>query len=587
MYDRRLVAGGAAIALGVAAAIAFVFIAPRWVASSLNNLAQQQLGRSVSVRGGTHLDFSPLSVRLDDAALSGPAADDDSLAIASSVVIPVTLGQLFGGAPDVSTMTLTAPEIALLINERGEANWDFAGLTPRAMRLTLEQAHLRYFDVRNSQSMELDHVDGVLDLRPDGGAAFSGTAVINDRLIRIDADLKSLARINADGSPIELALSANEGTANFSGRLATAKVLSLAGPVSLASDTPGPALRLLGLPLPQGTTVTGPITVDGALDSAGRAYAIRNATLALGAFRAVGELAADLRNDQPKLQANLTADSLRLDGFVPVSGAKNGDWGRTALPFSLLKSFDAEVSIVARSLAYADVTAGASNVGATLSGGKLDVAIASQLANDGEVSFTAKADAGAVPPSVAVSIAAQDAEAQPLLGALTGARGITGKGDFAADLTASGTTQEELAGTLKGTASVGLAAGNISGLDLAGLVLAARQKILDGWPAPAAGTAFDNLNGDAAIADGIVTFRELTMQSPGLSVSVEGILDVLRQGLAISASVSANGQPLLSVPVIAKGLWAHPKIYPDVPDILNNPEGGFSRLQDGAPLQGN
>ncbi|MCX7350785.1 MAG: hypothetical protein NTZ54_15115, partial [Alphaproteobacteria bacterium] len=194
MYDRRLVAGGAAIALGVAAAIAFVFIAPRWVASSLNSLAQQQLGRSVSVRGGTHLDFSPLSVRLDDAALSGPAADDDSLAIASSVVIPVTLGQLFGGAPDVSTMTLTAPEIALLINERGEANWDFAGLTPRAMRLTLEQAHLRYFDVRNSQSMELDHVDGVLDLRPDGGAAFSGTAVINDRLIRIDADLKSLAR---------------------------------------------------------------------------------------------------------------------------------------------------------------------------------------------------------------------------------------------------------------------------------------------------------------------------------------------------------------------------------------------------------
>ena len=53
--------------------------------------------------------------------------------------------------------------------------------------------------------------------------------------------LKSLARVNADGSPLELALAANAGAANFSGRLSTAKVLSLAGPVSLSSHDPAPA----------------------------------------------------------------------------------------------------------------------------------------------------------------------------------------------------------------------------------------------------------------------------------------------------------------------------------------------------------
>ena len=50
MYDRRLVAGGAAVGLVAVAIIAFVLAAPRLAASGLNGLAQQQLGRSVWAR---------------------------------------------------------------------------------------------------------------------------------------------------------------------------------------------------------------------------------------------------------------------------------------------------------------------------------------------------------------------------------------------------------------------------------------------------------------------------------------------------------------------------------------------------------
>jgi len=329
MYDRRLVAGGAAFGVVVVLAAAFLLIGPRIAAHGLTGMAEAALGRSVAVRGGSHLDFSPLAVRLDDVTLAGPQAADDSLVIARSATIPVGVAQFFGAAPRVTDITLTEPEIALLVNERGEANWDFPGLATGApLTLRLEQARLRYFDARNSQSLELSHVDGRLDLGRDGGTSFAGTAVINGRLVRIDADLKSLARVNADGSPLELALAADDGQATFSGRLSTAQVLSLAGPISLSSQTPAPALRLIGLTVPESASITGPLTIDGALDSAGRAYAIRNATLSLGAFRAAGDVVADLRNEQPKLQATLSADALWLDYFIPASGAKDGDWGR-------------------------------------------------------------------------------------------------------------------------------------------------------------------------------------------------------------------------------------------------------------------
>jgi AsmA protein len=587
MYDRRLVAGGAAIALLAVAALAFVLMAPRVAASGLAALAQQQLGRSVTA-GGTHLAFSPLAVRLDDAVLSGATPDDDSFATARSAVIPVTLGQLLGAAPQLSELALTEPDIALLINERGEANWSFPGLAPgAALRLRLEQGRFRYFDARNGQAMALSRVDGVLDLGADGGATFAGTAVINSRLVRIDADLKSLARVNADGSPLELALAADDGSASFSGRVSTASVLSLAGPVSLSSPSPAAGLRLLGIPVPEATVIAGPLAIDGALDSAGRAFAIRNATLGAGAFQAVGEFGADLRNERPRLQARIAADRLSLDAFVPRSGAGNGDWGRLPLPFAVLKTIDAEAAVEVRSLGYAGFTAGASRLGVTLTDGKLEVSGAAQLADDGTLNFTTRADANAVPPSVALNITANETAVQPLLAALTGVSQLTGTGGFTADLTATGTTQEELAGTLKGTASLDVVNGRIAGVDLTGLILAARQKILDGWSAAPGGTDFTRLAGAATVSDGIASFRGVQIDGAAAAFTLEGLIDVLRQGIAISATGTANGQPLLPVPVVAQGLWAKPKIYPDIPNILSNPEGGFAKLQDVTPLQGN
>ena len=117
MYDRRLVAGGAAVGLVAVAIIAFVLAAPRLAASGLNGLAQQQLGRSVIVRGGTHLDFSPLSIRLDDAVLSGVDARDDSFAMARRVAreegIPVGISS---GAALTAALAEAGPDEVVLVD---------------------------------------------------------------------------------------------------------------------------------------------------------------------------------------------------------------------------------------------------------------------------------------------------------------------------------------------------------------------------------------------------------------------------------------------------------------------------------------
>jgi uncharacterized protein involved in outer membrane biogenesis len=337
--------------------------------------------------------------------------------------------------------------------------------------------------------------------------------------------------------------------------------------------------RWAGLPLAEGHRLPGPLTVDGALDSAGRAYAIRNAAVTFGQFRAGGDVVADLRGERPRLQANLEAETVWLDALVPSAGAEPGAWGRAILPLPLLRAIDAEVSILARSVAYRGFQAGASRFAAMVKDGKLEASGASRLANGGTASFTTQVDAVVLPPAGTFSLTAENADLQPLIGALTGISALNGTGNLMLQLNAQGQTQEELVGTLQGKGSLDLNGGQLSETDLGGVVSAVRERILDGWKAVPGATPIQSLSASVNLADGLATIESARLATPALQMSLSGTVDLLRRALDIKAELLPPETAPLPVPVIVQGNWASPRIYPDIPDILNNPEGGFARLR--------
>lgn len=588
MDGRRLVALGAVVALVVVATIAWVVLAPRWAVGQLDSLAEQQLGRHVSATGSTYLDLSPLSIRIEGAALSGGAEHADNLMTAASMIIPVSFGDLVSHRLNLGRVTLRDAEVALLINERGEASWEFPGKTPQGgLGFTLEQATFRYFDARNGQALVLANVDGDLEVTPDGGVMFKGSAVINSRVARIDLTLKSLPRVNEDGSPLELAVETDVVSASFSGRLSTRKVLNLVGPLSLTSRDSANLARWAGIALPDGLKLPGPLNFDGSLDSAGRAYAIRNAAVTLGQFRGAGDVVADLRGERLKLQANLQAEHVWLDALVPSSGADVDGWGRTPLPLGLLRAFDAEVSILSRTASYGGFEAAASRFLGTLKDGKLDASGAFRLANGGTASFATSIDGAGTPPSGTLSLNAENADLTPLVGALTGFTALSGTGGFTAEFSARGQTQEELIGTLNGTASLTLAPGQIAGTNLPGILVLVREKIVEGWTAIAGTTALTSVNASVTLEDGVATITSATAALPSYQIALSGTADLLRGMVDMKASFLPPESAPVPVPVIVQGKWASPRIYPDIPDILNNPQGGFARLRSAEVPQGN
>lgn len=581
MNERRLVLGLAAAALLAMAIVAWLLLSPGWAVRALDQMAEAQLGRHFTAKGGAHLEFSPLAIRFEEAALAGSTDTGERLVTAKSLVIPVTFTQLVSRRPQISALALREAEFALLIDERGQASWDFpaATLSGGSLRLSLEQASFRYFDARNGQALRLANVDGMMSLEADGSVAFNGSAVMNSHVARIDFALKSLPRVNADGSPLELAIETDAASLSFSGRLSTAKVMNLAGPLSITAQNPAPAARWAGLVLPDDVTLPGPLNLTGALDSAGRAYALRNTTLAIGQFQAAGDLVTDLRGERPKLQANLNSGPLWLDVLLPASGAEAGSWGRKPLSTAILRSFDAEVNVMAEAVSLGELTAGPSRLAATLKDGKLNASGAMRLADGGTASFTTTVDAVVLPPAGTLTLKAENANLAPLITAITGIGALSGTGNLSAELSAQGRTQEELAGTLKGSASLSLAQAKLAGIDANQLVTALNTRILDGWAAAPGETPLSSVAANLALADGVATITSASAIAGAMTLNISGTVDLLRRALDIRAMPGPPETAPLPVAVAVTGNWAAPRIYPDIPDILNNPEGGFARLR--------
>ncbi|WP_395662785.1 AsmA-like C-terminal region-containing protein [Aestuariivirga sp.] len=587
--DRRgLMAVGAAVALIAVATVVWVVLSPGWVVPALGRIAEQQLGRAFSSTGRAHLDFSPLSLRIEQPVLAGLTEASAGLLSGGTLVIPVSFGQILSRKPDLTRISLSESEFALLIDERGQASWDFPeAAAGQELAITLKQASFRYFDARNGQALTLSNVDGLMRITPEGGVTFTGTAVIKSQVAHIDLELRSLPRVNAGGSPLEVVIESGAASVSFSGRLSTGKVLNLAGPLSLSTRETATLARWAGIPLAEGTSLPEPLNLDGALDSAGRAFAIRNAAVTLGQFRAAGDVVADLRGERPKLQANLQAETLWLDALLPSAGAGPEAWGRAVFPVQALRAMDAELSIIARTVAFNGFTGGVTRFAATVTDGKIESSGAARLDTGGTASFRVQVDSAVLPPSGIVGITAENAGLGPLIGALTGVTALSGTGNLNLELSAQGQTQEELVSTLKGAASLSLNGGQLAGSDIGGTIAAVRERILDGWTTVPGGTPVDSLSATASLADGLATLGASELATPGLRMSLSGTVDLLRRALDLKAELLPPETAPLPVPVIVQGNWAAPRIYPDIPDILNNPEGGFARLRSDKIPPGN
>ncbi|NJM35415.1 MAG: AsmA family protein [Rhodomicrobium sp.] len=283
-----------------------------------------------------------------------------------------------------------------------------------------------------------------------------------------------------------------------------------------------------------------------------------------------------------------------------ASGAKLGDW-IGASPKALSRFDGARLSgrldLSGDQLALTDGEIAAPGAQGRLTltadpAGSVKAIVEQMRLHGGEASGKFSLDMGKPDAALTLSFQMSGVDNLALTKGASGFDWLSGRADAAIDLSGRGRMPEDIAQSLSGSARLSVADGAIEGLDLPLIVAEAKEAKFKSWRREAGRrTPFDRLTATFQIADGVAKTQDLKLSGPNIAADGEGKTD-LAQGVIeyrLKTRVAALAQPAqpdgvakdgsalpaeaetsLALPLLVKGDWDKPGIYPDVENALKD-----------------
>jgi AsmA protein len=164
------------------------------------------------------------------------------------------------------------------------------------------------------------------------------------------------------------------------------------------------------------------------------------------------------------------------------------------------------------------------------------------------------------------------------------------------DVTGAGGTTRTLAKSLQGTADVAFSDGAIRGIDIADVYNNLVSLMSSGFKQDGSkATTFTELAASFAIEGGVARTEDIKLVGPLVRMTGNGAADLAESTLnfrlepRLIASLKGQGAEIstdgVGVPVVVEGSFTAPRIYPDLSDLLKNPDAALAKLKEfGLPI---
>ncbi|MBI5131693.1 MAG: AsmA family protein [Rhodopseudomonas palustris] len=548
----------AAVIVAAAVLLLTVGIPSGAVTSAIQSRVERDTGYRITIAGASKVSLFPgFSVTLNDVTVQDPNdRNPDSRITIGSVRAELPLGSVISGAPRVTELTLTRPEIRVpLIRDRAAAG------KPAATSGKKLDAAIDRITIKDGAVVMANAADRIED-RIDG---------INAE-IRLDAErnVSAVGGVQLAGKPARFEIKATQPAAE-----------AQPAPVEIKLDAPD--------------LLSGPLAAKAEVRLRGTLLQINSlsGTLGDGAFN--GWASADLAG---KPQLKLDLDFQRLDLGNPRKPTEPGaPWSDARIDLSGLNYIDANLRLSAAELNLGAAHFAPASIDAKLANGVVTAQFSQIGVYGGEAEGQLGLDASQRTPSFTLRGDLDGVRALPLLKGLAEFDKIDGKMQAKLALRASGDSQRAIMSGFSGTAFVSVRDGEIRGLNVARMIRNLTTTTLSGWQENATeatdltqlGASFRIDQGKAATADLALAGPLVRMTGAGtidlgaktLVLKVEPKLVLTTQGQSAPGQGAASGEPVgLGIPVMIEGPWASPRIFPDAAGILDNPDATYARLRE-------
>jgi AsmA protein len=554
-------------------------------------------GLDLVVKGNIDISVFPASyVSFHDVGLKGGGTDAPALSVdvltANLRLLPLLLQRF-----QIADVMMLRPHIHVVREANGESNWTpFIETIVRTMKpgadnqvsfseIRIQDGVLAYEDAANHVSEGLDDIDLSLAW-PSISRSFAATGQFDWRGERVDGAISAsdfVAALSGDRSGLKARISSAPLKLAFDGTVADRTSMMMEGTLTIDSSSLRNALRWTGQ-APPGSGGFGRFALKARANVVGGSIALTNVNVELDGNAAEGVMTYS-NNGRQTLQATLAAGALDFTPYIStfrlIAGGAH-DWNRQLFDLNSLSTTDLDMRLSAARVTVGSTRLGRTALGANLRGGALALSVAEAQMYGGiaKGSFgIARSDAIA---DVKAELQFTDVDLQACAAELFGVNKLSGRGNIAVSLTASGSSPFGLAQSLDGTATLTGHDGAIAGFDAEQLLKRLERRPLSGGGNFRSGsTPYNTLTLAVNFAEGIATAKDIRVEGPAARLTLTGTASVPTREYDLKGVASlvsaANAAPGFELPFVVQGPWDDPLIFPD-------PESLIRRSPASAPL---
>jgi len=566
----------------------------------LSKMVYDATGRELTIAGDLQLALS-LTPKLTVTGVSlanAPWAGKTPMVQLQRLDAQVALKPLLSGRLEVDFIELVGLDFTLQTDGKGKANWEFTPAKPQAsesaaqsiaqgtaqkLKLTtsvrdvrLRNVHITYLDGATGAEVETDlkRADFTAD-HMDSPLKGNFVAIYNNVAVRARAELGSLGLLIASKGepfPVDLKLSAPGLSADIVGTVDQPSAgMAVNMHINAQAQNSKTLSKLAGVDFPD----VGALALKANVSGSGTAYSFKGLEATVGNSDLKGNADVDLSAKRPAVVAKLSSSYLDLNQLAGLNAQDDDDgppltrlFTTDPLPFNVLKTADADVSLTATRVRVHDLSITDVNAVAKLKDGKLRLQPLRLTFDEGRLNARVSVDGSTATPKVAVRASVRDLDAGTIAALFGQGRIVSLKLDGEVDVKSAGATPQAMAAGLGGSL-------NLIGRN--GLIHDEKFKDLtEGigsilpWAGDKDANAISCFMAKMPINKGDVVAETVLLDTSGVTVRVTGNVDLPGELLHLTVNTDAKKTSLatFAVPVRVKGPILEPRIDVDPADAV-------------------
>ncbi len=311
----------------------------------------------------------------------------------------------------------------------------------------------------------------------------------------------------------------------------------------------------------QDASLAKPMDIYAKITQTGKTYDLKGLKGDLAGFTVQGDAKVDASGAKPYLTGNLKFGKVVLASGVTSGkpggkpGVKGERWSKDPIDAQALHALNADLAISATSITYGPWPLIAPEMKIALKDGVLNVSDMKAGLFEGALAMNATVESAAQPRQplhIASKASLNGVSLAQLIRALAGSQMIdaSGKVNGDLDITTSGTSAAALVYDLGGQGVVTGSEIVLKGVDVKSFATALSDEskpgdsVLGLWQGSTRGgqTAFDTLDGNYVIREGVITIQKLDLDGPEANIATTGTINLPQWTLATKHKITVKPQ---------------------------------------------